>query len=123
MRLKLTLLAVLSSLALWTAPLSAHEVTPVIADLTVEGGAARLDLRMNAEAFVAGIDLGSVLDTASAEEAARYDALRALPPGAMADAVRGWAAGWLEGLDLRAEGAPLALRLEEVTVPEVGEVG
>ncbi|MFD2855460.1 hypothetical protein ACFSZS_12715 [Seohaeicola zhoushanensis] len=95
MRIKLLLLALLSSL--WSARAEAHEVVPVIADLVVQDGEMRLDLRMNLEVFVAGIDLGSVLDTSTAEEAARYDALRAMEPAALEAEARDWAGGWLPG--------------------------
>lgn len=120
LRIKLLLLALLSSL--WSARAEAHEVVPVIADLVVQDGEMRLDLRMNLEVFVAGIDLGSVLDTSTAEEAARYDALRAMEPAALEAEARDWAGGWLPGVRVSADGAPLATRLAEVVIPEVGDL-
>ena len=58
----------------------AHEVTPTIADFAVEGGELQMQLRLNAEAFVAGIDLDTHQDTDEAGQAGDYDLLRALPP-------------------------------------------
>ena len=89
---KLWLLALLSSL--WVGAASAHEVVPAIADMSASDGTLRLELRMNAEAFVAGIDLDSVVETDTAEEMARYEALRALDPAALEAEVRTWAADW-----------------------------
>ena len=49
----------MSSLAMVTLASDgqAHEVTPTIADFRVEDGQIAFDLRLNIEAFVAGIDL------------------------------------------------------------------
>ncbi len=53
-----------------------------------------LDLRLNLDAFLAQIDLDQVNDTNNAENAADYDALRALPADAIAarapELLRGW---------------------------------
>ncbi|PHR07416.1 MAG: hypothetical protein COB29_08840, partial [Sulfitobacter sp.] len=51
----------------------AHEVMPTIADLSVSDGSAHLTLRINLEAFLAGIDLDTVVDTNNAENAGDYD--------------------------------------------------
>ena len=73
MRLFVLLLSLVAAL-----PAAAHEVRPTIGDLTVGAGEARLMLRLNAESFLAGIDLDEVTDTNEADEADRYDELRAL---------------------------------------------
>ena len=75
--------ALLSSLPAVTI---AHETRPAIMDLTL-GESAEATLTMNAEAWLAGIDLSVWEDTNEAPEAAAYDALRALPPGGLADAL------------------------------------
>lgn len=103
-------------------PASAHEVTPVISDLTVAEGTLRLDMRMTVEAFVAGIDLESVVDTNSSEQAALYDSLRAMEPPALEPEVRNWAATWLPTLRIEADGAPLDLSLAAVEIPEAGDL-
>ena len=114
---KLWLLALLSSL--WVGAASAHEVVPAIADMSASDGTLRLELRMNAEAFVAGIDLDSVVETDTAEEMARYEALRALDPAALEAEVRTWAADW--PLRVLADGAEVPLSVDSVAVPEVGD--
>ncbi|MEL6467155.1 MAG: HupE/UreJ family protein [Pseudomonadota bacterium] len=119
--LKLRLWAMLSTLccALWAGMAAAHEVVPTIADLTVVGQDARLDMRVNIEAQVSGIDLDVVADTDDAENAADYDVLRALGPteveARMPELIETWNALPL----LLADGEAIALSLEAVTVPDV----
>ncbi|MEM9550613.1 MAG: HupE/UreJ family protein [Pseudomonadota bacterium] len=119
---RLRLVALLSSLCAVLAATVAqgHEVEPTIADLTVEGAVLALDLRMNAEAFVAGIDLDGLTDTDDTELSPDYDALRNLAPEVLAERVRAFSDSWLPMLELSADSSPLALSLDTVTVPEVG---
>ena len=100
------------------APLRAHEVVPAIADLSATGGRVELALRVIAEAHLAGIDLDGLANTNDAPAAEFYDALRALEPGALALRIRGEWAAMFAGLELRADGAPLALNLAEVIVED-----
>ncbi|WP_299198759.1 HupE/UreJ family protein [uncultured Tateyamaria sp.] len=119
--LKLRLWAVLSTLcwAIWSNVAVAHEVVPTIADLTVVDGAVRLEVRVNVEAQLSGIDLDVVADTDNAENAGDYDALRALSGAEVEARVSTLATTW-NGLPLLlADGEPVALNLENVTVPEV----
>lgn len=95
-----------------------HEVTPTIGDLTVENGQLLLSLRLNVEAFVAGIDLDGMVDTNNSDKSGRYDALRALDEKDLAPQVRNWAPGWLATIDIQAEG-PVALTLSDVRIDPV----
>ena len=97
-----------------------HEVTPTIADLTVENGRLTLDLRMNVEAFVAGINLDGMADTNSSDKSDRYDDLRNMEAGALTPLVRQWAPGWLASIDVRA-GGRVGLTLSEVRVAPVDD--
>lgn len=119
--LKLRLWAVLSTLcwAIWSNLAVAHEVVPTIADLTVTDGAVRLDVRVNVEAQLSGIDLDAVADTDNAENAGDYDALRALSGAEVEASVPTLLATWNDLPLLLADGEPVALSLENVTVPEV----
>lgn len=112
------LLAVL--LSSFSAPARAHEVVPVIADFTVEEGTLTFDMRMNVEAFVAGIDLDMASDTSDTPEDARYDDLRAMPPEALEPLVQRWADTWLPTLGVNADG-PVALSLDRVEIAPVGD--
>ncbi|QTN35720.1 HupE/UreJ family protein [Cognatishimia activa] len=125
--IKLKLLAVLSMLMAITFA-QAHETNPTIADLSVEGSALTLELRLNAEAFLAGIDLSSVSDTDDAAEAADYDALQALPGSEVAELFRAGSAAFLSGVTVVADGSPVALSLSDIqvsaeAVPEVARLG
>lgn len=122
LRVKLSLLAFLSSLIWSTVSATAHEVTPVISDLVVQDGTMRLDMRMNVEAFVAGIDLDSIVDTNTAGQAARYDELRAMHAPELAPRVRDWAETWLPTLIIIVDGRPVPKFLADVDVPEIGDV-
>ena len=114
----LALSTLLAALAGVIAPLRAHEVVPAVADLTAGAGQVLLDLRVIAEAHLAGIDLDGLTDTNEAPAADVYDALRALDPGTLADRIEGGWAVMFAGLELRADGAPLALGLAEVSVED-----
>ncbi|MDF1715733.1 MAG: HupE/UreJ family protein [Antarcticimicrobium sp.] len=97
-----------------------HEVTPTIADLEVTGGVLTLDIRLNAEAFVAGINLDGLINTNASSGSARYDSLRALPPEEFAPRLRAFAETWAGQIRVTANG-PVPLAVEAVRVPEVGD--
>ncbi|NRB18606.1 MAG: HupE/UreJ family protein [Rhodobacteraceae bacterium] len=99
----------------------AHEVTPTIADFRVEEGQITFDLRLNIEAFVAGINLDGMDDTNEAEQARDYDSLRGLDQAELEPMVRQFAEEWLETVRVTA-GGPLHLSLSAVIIPEVGNV-
>jgi len=126
-RVRLQLLALMSSLLLVLSPLivRAHEVTPTIADLQVEGGVVVLALRLNVESFLAGIDLDGIEDTNAADEAGDYDRLRALTSEALAEKVRVFGAQWGTRVEIRGDGgrgAVVALDLDSVEVGEQGDI-
>ena len=97
----------------------AHEVVPAIADFSVSDGVVRIEMRVNVEAQLSGIDLDEVADTDNAENASDYDDLRALPVGEVAtraaDLLRTWNATPL----VVSAGEPVELTLDSVTVPDV----
>ena len=105
-------------LALLSSPFraAAHEVLPVISNMTVADGRVVFELRMNAEAFVAGIDLDGVTDTNAAAESDLYDSLRALDPVGFEGEVRAFMPGWLAGLKVMAGDEAVPLELDEVRV-------
>lgn len=123
MKTKLYLLAVLSSLLIGFLPTipRAHEVTPTIGDLTVEGGVLILDLRLNIEAFIAGIDLDGLADTNASGQSADYDALRDLEPVELDALTRSFVQGWLPLVRIGSEdGAVVDLELAAIEIPPVG---
>ncbi|MFC6638081.1 HupE/UreJ family protein [Sulfitobacter sp. JBTF-M27] len=116
---KLVLLATLSTLVMgFASGLRAHEVQPTIGDLTVADGQAELVLRINLEAFLAGIDLDAVDDTNDAENAGDYDSLRALSASEIAARAPELIEGWNALPLLVVDGQPVPLSSTEVQVPE-----
>ena len=105
-------------LALSSSPAHAHEVVPTIADLTVSEGRADLNLRINLEAFIAGVDLDTVEDTNDAPQAADYDALRALSEDALAARAPEILDGWNALPVLSVDGVPVALESVSIMVPD-----
>ena len=113
------LLATLSTLVMgFASGLRAHEVQPTIGDLTVADGQAELVLRINLEAFLAGIDLDAVDDTNDAENAGDYDSLRALSASEIAVRAPELIDGWNALPLLVVDGQPVPLSSTEVQVPE-----
>lgn len=117
---KLMLLSLMSTLFLAAGikMAAAHEVVPTIADLRVtQDGTLQLDFRVNLEAFLAGIDLDAVENTDADAAAEEYDALRALSAEEIAARASEVVAAWSDHPLVTADG-PLALSLEEITVPQ-----
>lgn len=121
LRVSLCLVALLSSLCLMRPQaVAAHEVTPTIADLYVQEGQLTLDLRLNIEAFVAGINLDGMTDTDEAAQSASYDELRAMDQAALKPRVRAFAETWIKQIRIDA-GGRVDLHLVEITIPKVGD--
>ena len=121
-KLMLVQLALVSSLlAITLGSARAHEVSPTVADLTLESGQVRLDLRITLESFLAGIDLDTAEDTNEVPEAGDYDALRALEPAALEDRLRDFAPQMLRELTLNVDGVAVPLQIAGVDIPDVGD--
>lgn len=118
--LRLTFTLLMSSL-LQVAGARAHEVTPTIGDLSVQDGTLRLELRLNLEAFLAGIDLDGLADTDDTEQTGDYDLLRGLPQSELEPMVDTFSQDWLETLEVTV-GARVAMSVSDLQVPAVGPV-
>ena len=116
---KLRFLVVLSSLWLWGAMVTAHEVTPTIGDLSVQDGQLRLELRLNVEAFLAGIDLDGMADTDTSDLSDRYDTLREMDSVTLERMVREFVPNWAESLRAEAR-EPIRWSYEGIRIPVVG---
>ena len=121
---RLTLAAVLSTLLLFTSALDvfAHEVSPSIGDFTTGDGKIELELRINLEAFVAGIDLDGIADTNDTEQSRDYDSLRALEPAELEARFRSVWPNIQNGFRMTAGEAPVVLELSGVRIGEVDDV-
>ena len=99
----------------------AHEVVPAVADMELQGSELSFRIEMNAESAIAGINLAALADTNDAPEAATYDALRALPPEALAERFR---ANWPDmatRIKITVDGQDLTPANMTITVPPVGD--
>ncbi len=113
MRLLATLL-----LLLCLADSSAHELRPpvITVDLT-QPPLATVTIKANLEALLAGIGTRHK-NTDDAPQAARYRALRALSPEALAATTRDRLDGLLDELRMTFDQRPATLRLRELHIPE-----
>ena len=119
-KLRLTQLLSTLWLVLSSGFAAAHEVMPTIGDFVVQDGEIHLDLRLNVEAFVAGIDLDGMTDTNDSDLSDLYDSLRALQPPALAPRVRAFLAEWLPRLELHAGDRRIVLTMQRIDIPPVG---
>ena len=116
---KLVVLTGLSMLGfLFSADARAHEVEPTIGDLTVAQGQAELVLRINLEAFIAGIDLDAVSDTNDAENAAGYDTLRAMSGEDIRARTPALLDMWNDLPLVSVDGVPVELESQSIRVPD-----
>lgn len=96
----------------------AHELVPTIADLTVTGGdTVVLDLRINLEAFLSGVDLDVAENTNDDEASDGYQQLRALSAEALAGEVPQLLATW-NALPLAEAEAALVFTQRSLEVPD-----
>ena len=101
---------------------TAHEVQPAIGDLSADAAELTLSIRLNAEAFLAGINLDGLEDTNAAENAADYDALRALSDGDLTSRIQTQSAQLLAGMVLTSNDQPLPLTLDTIAIDNPGNL-
>lgn len=106
------------SIQLFASHASAHETNPAIADVSVADRALRLEIKLNIEAFLAGIDLSEITDTDEAAEAATYDALAERPGSEIAELFEAAQQDFLNGVVVDASGQNVDLTLSDIQVPE-----
>ena len=95
----------------------AHEVLPTISDMTViDNSVLRFEMRLNAEAFLAGINLDEVEDTDEAENLPDYEALRALSGPDLATRFPDLLADWNAANLVVVDGTPQPLSLTSFVV-------
>jgi len=115
--------ALVLATSLWSGAAQAHEVRPTVGDLSLSGRSVTLELDLNVEAFVAGVDLDSTDDTNAVQQAELYDTLRGLPPEALADRFAPVAEEMARTIMLRRDdGSMLSLTFEGADLGPVGDV-
>lgn len=106
----------------WATATLAHEVRPAIANLTNAGQEVSMVIRFGSiEPILAGVNLQGVADTNETDAAEAIDALRALSPDALAEAVRAQEADILARIQILAPEA-IALRLDRIEVDDEPDV-
>ena len=116
-----TLRAILVGLvALFFAlPLTAHEIRPAVADLFLENGTFRLEIRLNLEAVIAEIGTEAA-DTQDSPNAAKYDELRALGSAALEAAFDRNA--FAQNMVVQLDGGAGRASVTSVSIPPVGDL-
>ena len=100
-------------------PAAAHEIRPAVADLFLENGAFRLEIRLNLEAVMAEIGSGAT-NTQDSPNAGKYDTFRAMAPAEIDAAFdrEAFAANMKVVLD----GVAGTATVTGVSIPEVGDL-
>ena len=100
---------------------SAHELRPAIAELAFDGGAYRISVRLNLEAFLAGID-PQHRETKNSPAAEAYDRLRALPPDALRAAFTARREAFSQAVSVLADGVRPPSEVLSLDVPPIGDL-
>ena len=103
---------------LWVNVAQAHETRPSIADVTITPEEVLMQIQVNIEAFVAGVDLSAVEDTNLSEQAQTYDELRALSPTQMEQRFEAFWPQMQTGFKLRSGPVQLQPELVEIKVED-----
>ena len=101
---------------------TAHEVEPTVADVEVGAETVTIALRTALEPLIAGIDLSAIEDTDASPLSDRNDALRALPPEALAAELEAAWPSIRDRIVLRAGDTTLVPEIAATDIPEVGDV-
>lgn len=96
-----------------------HELNPTIADFSVTEGVLILDLRLNAEAFLADLDLDGLEDTNDASGAEGYDALQNRAGSDIATLFAAQADDFASGIVLKAGDAIVPWQFQSIETPAV----
>lgn len=101
---------------------AAHEVRPAVGDFYRSGNNLRLDIQINLEAILAGIDLDGLINTDEAAGVADYDSARALSADDLAERARATFPGIAENLSLKVNDADVNFAIESVIVAEAQNI-
>jgi hypothetical protein len=110
------------ALLLFSGAAAAHEIRPAVATLELApDGRYELAIVVNLEAVVAGVS-PQHRDTDESPNAREYNRLRALAPAALEQAVAAELPRYLEGIELRFDGAQSSPALSAIEIPEAGDL-
>ena len=118
----LILSTILTLFAIVIKPSFAHEIQPAIVNFTITDNVIDGELEVSLEPLISGIDLNAFENTDDAPEAEQYDALRALSPQELQAK---FDETWTElksKLQLSAGESLLDVMIDEVNIPEIGDI-
>ena len=117
-------LAFLSTIwLLWMSAMAlAHEVTPTTGDLTVAEGRITLDMGLNIEVFVAGVDLDGLENINTTDQANTYRSSPRHDPEALEPETRAFAETWVKTVGLLARGQRQKVTVTEIEIALIGAV-
>lgn len=121
-RLIQVIIATVVAVSVLAPGVMAHEVRPAIADLTQTDSEIALTITLNAEAFVAGVDLDGVTDTNETDASDTIDSLRALDPLSLTEKLKEFLPDMIAALNVRSGDELVALTANSIVVPEIGDV-
>ena len=99
-----------------------HEVRPSIIDLNLQDQHYQIEINLNLEVIMAGIEPG-LTDTDDSENASRYTALRALTPAKLTEEFNQFKAEFFEALDIQNfAGETIDHKLVFLKVDPVGDI-
>ncbi len=114
-----TLLAVCT---VWIKPAVSHELQPAIVNFTITEKTLNGTLELSLEPLISGMDLSALENTDDAPEAAQYDALRALSPQELQARFDEVWPNIKSKFQLNAGAAPLDIIIDDIIIPEVGDI-
>ena len=101
---------------------NSHELRPAIADLSVVGdNSFKISISLNLEAFIAEVSPDHE-DTDEAPSAKKYNDLRKFSPSRLRSAFTPKEKEFLKTLTVKDNGTTLAIALENIFVPPVGDI-
>lgn len=120
---RLMLVGWLAMLALGglAAPARSHGLTYSVSELSINDSVLRLELQVQAEAFVAGMNLDGIVTTAQSQMEPEFDRLRSMPPRYLSPMVTRFFRGWAKLMVVEADDVPMLLTVSEVSVPDIGD--
>tara|TARA_B100000902_G_scaffold24653_1_gene29681 strand:+ start:477 stop:1604 length:1128 start_codon:yes stop_codon:yes gene_type:complete len=97
----------------------AHSIKPSIVEYRIFGKNIELNLSINAEVFLSGIDASKFIDTANAPQVKLYDELRKLQIDELESKIRDSIDSLKDSVYLKVDQKMLSLNLDEINVQDV----
>ncbi|MGH1465420.1 MAG: HupE/UreJ family protein [Cognatishimia sp.] len=106
------------SIFLWLPSAHAHELDPTVADIEVQSNQVHITIRLNAEAFLAELDLDTITDTDASSQSQRYDQLQALSGAEIAQMFSINADKFFKGFTMRSDEKLISLVIKDIETPD-----